>query len=484
MPYPNPAADKVLPPATMFRMTTLAQRATYRIAPVALLLACALAVVTSAPLQSQIDNSSWRIGLARVKITPENPIRMAGYASRTKPFEGVDAHLFAKAMAFEDSDGNQSLLITADMIRFPGWLSEAVCRRLKESAGIERNAVLLNASHTHTGPALDPARYDAPADDINDSQAYARKLEDKLVAIGRQALADLKPARLGWDTGLVNFPMNRREFTERGVRLGVNPRGPVDRGVPVLRVDGAGGELRAVLFGTACHNTTLTGRSLRISGDFTGYAQAYIEHRYPGVQAMFLTGCGGDANPYPRGNRGFAEQHGAELGGEVVRVLAGQLKSVRGPIRTELARVDLPLKSFTRAQIEEVVNARSSYLSYFAKSALAVLDRAEPLPTTFEAPFAVWQFGDSLTLVGFSQETVVGYVDMTETALGPLNLWVAGYCNDVSGYLPTTRILSEGGYETRGLYDGVGVFAPGVEDVVMKTITNLARKAGREIPEK
>ena len=143
----------------------------------------------------------------------------------------------------------------------------------------------------------------------------------------------------------------------------------------------------------------------------------------------------------------------------------------------------MPLKSFTRQEVEEIANARSSYLGYFAKSALAVLDRGEPLPRTFEAPFAVWQFGDSLTLVGFSQETVVDYVRMTETALGPLNLWVAGYCNGVSGYLPTTRILSEGGYETRGLYDGVGVFAPGVEDVVMKTITSLARKAGREVPQ-
>ena len=408
MPYPHPAADKVLPPATMFRMTTLAQRATYRIAPVALLLACALAVVTSAPLQSQIDNSSWRIGLARVKITPENPIRMAGYASRTKPFEGVDAHLFAKAMAFEDSDGNQSLLITADMIRFPGWLSEAVCRRLKESAGIERNAVLLNASHTHTGPALDPARYDAPADDINDSQAYARKLEDKLVTIGRQALADLKPARLGWDTGLVNFPMNRREFTERGVRLGVNPRGPVDRGVPVLRVDGAGGKLRAVLFGTACHNTTLTGRSLRrLHRLRASLHRAQVSGRAGDVPHRLRRRCQPLSTREPSLRR--AKRHGTRRRGRPGPRRPTQIGPGTDPHRA-CARRPAAEELHARAEVEQIANARSSYLSYFAKSALAVLDRAEPLPTTFEAPFAIWQFGDSLTLVGFSQETVVDYV--------------------------------------------------------------------------
>ena len=228
-------------------MMTRSWGVTCRIAVAALFLGGALAVVTSNPLHSQTDNSSWHIGLARVKITPENPIRMAGYASRTKPFEGVDADLFAKAMAFEDSDGNQSLLITADMIRFPGWLSEAVCRRLKESAGIERNAVLLNASHTHAGPVVGrnlAAAYPTMTDrHWADVDEYTRELEDQLVRLIGRAVEQLAPARLRFERTRAGFAVNRRRKTQAGYRGGGdNWEGPVDHDVPVLRVEDAAGD--------------------------------------------------------------------------------------------------------------------------------------------------------------------------------------------------------------------------------------------------
>ena len=116
-----------------------------------------------------------------------------------------------------------------------------------------------------------------------------------------QAAAHCEPARLSWGNGIVDFVMNRREFTPRGVILGVNPRGLADRSVPVLRVDSPDGKPRAILFGAGAHNTTLTGENYQICGDYAGYAQTYIREHYPEAQAMFLLGCAGDANPYPRG---------------------------------------------------------------------------------------------------------------------------------------------------------------------------------------
>ena len=88
-----------------------------------------------------------------------------------------------------------------------------------------------------------------------------------------------KPLHIGVDEPLRQphhrRPMNRREFTEKGVILGVNPRGPVDRSVPVLRVTNPDGKVLAVLFGAACHNTTLGPKDYRISGDFAGFAQEH-----------------------------------------------------------------------------------------------------------------------------------------------------------------------------------------------------------------
>src|SRR5437867_1529504 len=114
---------------------------------------------------------------------------------------------------------------------------------------------------------------------------------------------------------------------------------------------------------------------------------------------------------------------------------------------------------------------------------LAALERGETLPKHYRAPMTVWQFGHDLTVVGLSNEVVVDYVSLLERALGPLQLWVAGYCNEVSGYLPSRRTLEEGGYETRGLYGATGWFAPEAEDVVVAKARQLAIKAGRPLPQ-
>ena len=430
-----------------------------------------------------VAQTGWNVGLAAVKITPDKPIRMAGYASRDKPSEGVDADLFAKALALEDSDGNRALLITADLLGFTREIAEAICVRLKTSDSIDRKDILLNSSHTHAGPYLSVSRASSfPEAHRARIREYVAGLEDKIVEAAQRALRGLDPAKLSWGWGVAKFVMNRREFTDRGIVLGTNPRGLADRTVPVLRVDTAAGKLRAVVFGAATHCTTLTGRNFRISGDYAGFAQARIEASHPGVQAMFMTGCAGNANPNPRGTLELAKRHGNELGTEVSRVLDSELKPVRGPLRTEFRRVSLPLQKLTRPQVEAMAKDAPSYRRFFTERALALLERGEVLPETYEAPFAVWQFGDDLTLVGYSGETLVEYAVMAEQELGPLNLWVAGYCNEVYGYLPVAKVLEEGGYETRGLYMGVGLFSPSVEKVVMKAITEMARAVGRKIP--
>ena len=115
---------------------------------------------------------------------------------------------------------------------------------------------------------------------------------------------------------------------------------------------------------------------------------------------------------------------------------------------------------------------------------LAKLDRGEKLPTSYSCPVAVWQFGKDLTLVGLSGEVVVDYVPLLERSLGPNKLWLAAYCNEVYGYLPSARLLREGGYETRGIYAG-GMdrrFAAEAQDVLVEKVYELAKRVGREVP--
>ncbi len=433
-----------------------------------------------APALLAAQTADWSVGLATVDITPAEPIPMSGYASRRAPFEAIAQRLHAKAMAIEGREGGRALLITADILGFTEERSASICRRLNESDGLSRDQILLNASHTHAGPLVAGSMMAfVPESSRRDIERYIREMEDKIVAGAQKALRDLRPARLSWGWGVANFVMNRREFTPNGVILGTNPSGPADRTVPVLRIAGADGRPRGVVFGAASHCTTLTGSNMRIAGDYAGYAQQFLETSNPGVQAMFVTGCAGDANPYPRGTLDLARRHGSELAAAVQDVLGGELTPLEGPLKTEFRRVELPLVEHSKEQIEEMQVGAPSYRRFFTQGALGKLTRGEPLLRSYSAPFALWQFGSDLTLVAFSGETVVDYVRLTQEALGPLKLWVSGYNNDVFGYLPTSRVLKEGGYETRGLYVEYGLFRPGVEEVVIQAVEAMARSVGR-----
>lgn len=434
-----------------------------------------------APVALFAQAAEWKVGLAAVDITPAEPVPMAGYAARRAPFEAVAQPLFAKALAIEDQGGTRALLITADLLGFTEERAAAICARLRASDGLAREQVLLNASHTHSGPLVAGSMLTSvPESSRRKLARYSEALNAKIVAAAQKALRDLRPARLAWGKGVASFVMNRREFTERGVILGTNASGAADRTVPVLRVDAPDGSLRAIVFGAAAHCTTLPGGNMLIAGDYAGFAQEFLESTRPGVQAMFMTGCAGDANPYPRGTLDLARRHGSELAAAVRQVLgSGDLTAVRGPLRTTFRRVALPLESHGREQLEAMQEGAPSYRRFFTEGALGRLRNGEaPLPT-YSAPFALWRFGSGLTLVAFSGETVVDYVSLTERALGPLDLWVSGYNNDVFGYLPTARILREGGYETRGLYVDYGLFKPEVEGVVLRAIEAMARRVGR-----
>jgi hypothetical protein len=436
-------------------------------------------------LDACAEGPGWKVGLAQVKITPERPVLMSGYASRTRPFEKVAADLFVKAMVLEDRDGNRGVVVTSDLLGFPASVAEPIGERIHKKVGIKRDLILLSSSHTHAGPRLGlKAPADAPAGEGQRTVEYTRSLQDRVVEAVAQAAKRLRPASLSWGGGVVHFVMNRREFTPTGIILGVNPRGLADRSVPVLRIDGADGKPVAVLFGAAAHNTTLGADNLQVSGDYAGFAQAHVEEKFPGAQAMFLLGCAGDANPYPRGTMELARKHGQALGEEVCRVLGGKLRPVRGPLRIAFGRAELPLQAVPEAELKKLAAEKRNPRAFAAGQVLALLNKGEKPPAHYACPLTVWQLGDDLTLVGLSGEVVVDYVTRLEKALGPNRLWVAGYCNDVFGYLPSARVLAEGGYETRGLYSGAaGFFAPKAEEVVVRAVRDLAKQAGRKLPD-
>lgn len=441
-------------------------------------------IVFSLGADTAAAQGDWRIGLSSVCVTPEEPLPMCGYSPNVS--EGVLDDLYAKAMAIEDSNGSLAVLLTADLLFFRAPMARAVCDEIMKQTGLKREQILLNASHTHAGPVFgiaDPGRFDLPNDQKQRVEQYTKRLQGQLVNLIPAAIADLKPARLSWATGEVGFVMNRRLMTADGKcrGMGPNPDGPVDRTVPVLRVDWPDGRLRAVVFGCACHPVTLDGSNRKISADYAGAAQRYLEEHNPGVQAMFVIGCGADANSHPRGGTEqevWVIRHGETLGKEVNRVLGGDLQKVRGPLQVRLAAVDLPLEhSFSRQQLEKMAGSGQTYWhKQNARELLEILDRGEPLPEAYPSSIALWRFGGDLTLVGLPGEAVADYVPRIQSVLGATRSWIAAYCNESFGYLPTAEILEEGGHESMGLTLAVGLFSPDVEETVTATVRQLAEE--------
>ena len=269
--------------------------------------AVAIGLSLIAPLSMAKDI---KIGIGRTVITPQSPVWMAGYASRTEPGNGVVHDLWAKAMAMEDSEGHRAVVITTDLIGLTAGITDAVAKRVEDAHGIDRGSLMFNASHTHSGPVVrDNALFHMYGLDEENQQralAYTNQLKDWLFQTIDAAIKDLAPGTLSWGIGDAGFAKNRRQFNPNGgVSNGLNPIGPVDHDVPTLVGKDSSGKIKGILFGYACHNTTVGFQ--QYSGDYAGYAQIHIENAYPGATALFAAGCGADQNPLPRRSIELAE---------------------------------------------------------------------------------------------------------------------------------------------------------------------------------
>lgn len=422
----------------------------------------------------------YRAGVARRDITPTEPIWLSGYASRNHPSQGVVSKLFVKALAIEDGKKNRAVIVTSDLIGFSRQLSDVIAARALKEHGVARESLLLNASHTHTGPVVWPnlvSMWDLPPDEQTKLRAYSQRLADEFVAVIGEALHNLKPARIEYAAGQAGFAINRREFTPKGVRIGVNPNGAADHSVPVIRVVQPDGKLLAALFGYACHNTTLGGDFYQITGDYAGFAQQELEQMHPGATAMFLTLCGADQNPNPRGTLDLAKQHGKALADAVHQVLGQPGERIRGSIRSRFRTGDVALAPHTREDFEKLRDDKNLARRRMAESVLKAYDEGHP-PRTVSYPVQAIRFGDKYTILALGGEVVVDYALRAKRENPKLKLIVAGYSNDVMCYIPTKKVLEEGGYEavdSMVYYGQPASFTPDVEESIFTLIRSVLK---------
>ena len=426
------------------------------------------------------------VGAARVDITPTFPVRLSGYGGRRTVHEAVEQKIWAKALVIgSDADG-PALLLTVDNCGVPASVRTAVLRRLAPKTKITDERLAICSSHTHSAPALTGLlanifSADISAEDQAGIDRYTRELIDKLERVALDALAARQPAHLGWTVGKVGFAMNRRLPTRAGYQNTPYPQGPTDHDLPVLRATAADGRVLAIFTSYACHCTT-TGFN-RVHGDWAGCAQEFLEAELPGTVVLTALGCGGDQNPYPRGTYELARQHGRELSAEVRRLLIGNFKPLTSALECQTAQLELPFAPLpTRVEWEAKARDKSASVAYHAKKNLARLDRGEAIPTSLPYMVQTWAFGPELVLVFLPGEVTVDYSLRLKRELDHARVWVNAYANDVPCYIPSRRVLAEGGYEAASamlFYDRPTHFAPVVEDVIIKGVRGITPKEFR-----
>lgn len=423
----------------------------------------------------------WKAGTARVNITPDQPMWMAGYGGRDRPAAGKLIDLWGKALVLEDDTGHRGVLITLDLVGMDRELSMKICGLLAENCQLDRSQIALCMSHTHTGPVvgenLSPLHYRlvSPQQQALIDQ-YAEELCDKVVMVVKQAITQLSTSELTWGSGQAMFAVNRRNNSEKEVpRLRVANQlvGPVDHDVPVLAVRDAEQQLMAIVFGYACHATVLN--LYQWSGDYPGFAQLELEAKHPGCLALFFAGCGADQNPLPRRSIALAQHYGRRLADAVDTVLlTTAMKPVASHLRTRFREVDLMLDNLpTRAQLERDARSKNKFVVSRAKMLLQQLDQGVPLSPVYPYPIGTWKLGHDIELVTLGGEVVVDYALRLKSELAGSKTWVAAYAHDVMAYIPSRRVLREGGYEGNGsmLYYGLPtVWTPAVENTIVTEV--------------
>lgn len=425
------------------------------------------------------EDFGWKAGVSRTVITPGQSMWMAGFAARTKPSEGTLHDLWAKALVLEDEEGQRAVLLSFDLSGMPKLMSDRLRNQLADKFQLSKAQILLNFSHTHSGPVLRDYLYHVyplEASEREKIELYSSKLEGQVINLVGEALNSLEPVQLYAENGVARFQVNRRNNSESTLTPQSELNGPNDYAVPVIKVIKKTGDLLAVAFGYACHPTVLSEN--KWSGDYVGYAQIALEKAYPGVTALFFQGAGGDQNPLPRRSVALAEQYGRELAVAVERVLKEEMKPLSPEMSVSYAEVDLPInRPPSKKRLWKMVQESKGHYQRWAKILYNTIEQGKPMASSYPFPLQVWKMGDQ-RIISLGGEPVIDY------AIGLKNLYgrdtfVFGYSNDVMAYIPTTRVLGEGGYEgaTSQMAFGMpGTWKASIEMLIFKEIEKLVKE--------
>lgn len=404
-------------------------------------------------------NGALMAGIAKIDITPDKPVTLAGYANRTELSKGIHDSLAIRVLAFQ-SGKDRLVLVSTDVIGFYSGTAKLFHEAITEAHDLKPSEVFLSAIHTHAGPSITLNEEKGHKNNVT----YTKMLKKRIIQTVGEALKQVKPAAIGTGTGSSPVGVNRREvfYDEAGnprTWIGRNPDGIMDRSVQVLKIMQQE-KLKGVLFDYACHSTSLGWENFQISGDLHGLAEQFVE-RYlgAGVIAPGFAGASGEIDPWYRVLPGFKNKNGwvpepvlmgTMLGEEVVHVLeAINNTEDNGPVCSEFVTLELPGKPDEQWETHSDTSPAKINVS-------------------------VARVG-SIAFVGLGGE-VMSEIGMQIKKASPFEqTFIITHCNGTSGYLPPKHRYVEGGYEVKS-----SPFASSAADILVKRVVKMLHKLAEE----
>ncbi len=387
--------------------------------------------------------SNLRAGVAKVEITPKGVTRAVGHV---RDVHGARDPLEAAVLVLDDGKTRASI-VTLDLLAAWDSMVEALRKGIAGSAGVPEENILVAVSHNHSGPGFE------------ENSDWAEATVEKIVSAAGEAAKGLRTVSIGYGEDRIGFGINRRKVYNGKAVVRLNPDGPNDPRVRVLRFDdGQSLTPLAVVMHAVCHPCFFTWGDdasepyphgyPKLSADFPGEARRFVERAYEGkTTPLFLQGCAGDirpnlpGDPYRCADEADIRWAGADLGGATVRALA------RSVIREELRR---------RA---------SHYRIRCAREIVVLPGKEGPVRAELQAikigPYLLLTMpGEPMVEYGFTMERAIG-----DRAI-PI---VVGYANGNIGYIATAEAHKVGGYEP-----GQSRLRPEAEAVLYRELDRLA----------
>jgi hypothetical protein len=398
----------------------------------------------------------------------------------------IEHPIWLKALALRDDTGATSVLVTADLVGLSAKMVDRIARVALEKHRIPRERLILNASHNHSCPVTEDVLwlyYEFTPKQAESRDRYTAMIYAAYDEVIGKAITNLAPADLAFGQGLAGIAVNRRRSRGPESRT---LSGPVDQDVPVIVVK-VQNRITGIVFGYSCHPTALGG--LSINGDYPGFAQIELEKQFPDCAAMFVQNCGGDANPLPR-IRGrdaeateLAAMYGKILAESVHQVTEDKMIPLSGPLHSAMGQTEL---FFQPGPSRKELQQNLPHLTGMAKRQVEhLIGQYETLgspPDRVNYPIHVWRFGQELTFIALTGEAVADYSFKFKTTYGWNTTWVCGCNNDLLSYVPSLRVLREGGYEgTSGMmeYGHRAPYTESVEAQITAKVEELVKQTNR-----